>query len=413
RIELKVPKWVGPASVRRGVHAEAGALDLVSVEGMARPHPYLLPSGEGFPDNDERFLRFSAAVAALTERDAPDVLHLNDWHTATALAALESPPPSVLSIHNLVYQGITAPAWLTKIGPRAKAFERQKECNPLAGGIALADRIVVVSPTYAKEVRTPAGGAGLDALLTSRAGQLVGILNGIDTTVWDPAHDRALVRTYGARTLWRKEANREALRKDLGLRLRPDVPLFVVLSRLAHQKGIDLLVPLLRFFPALPAQLAVLGAGERDVASGLKDAVARSRGDIAFVEGYDEGMSHRLLAAGDMLLMPSRFEPCGLTQMQAMRYGTLPVATDVGGLHDTIVDLDQDPERGNGWLAAEPSEVAVLDAIHRAVRGWHRKALRRGAQRRAIATDWSWKRPAREYLELYRRVGSAGPTTLV
>jgi starch synthase len=404
RESVTVPKWAGPASVRRGVHAVAGALDLVSVPDMARPHPYLQAGGEGWKDNDARFFRFSQAVAALAKAQKPDVLHVNDWHTATALAALDEAQATVLSIHNLVYQGITDPKWLPRLGPRHEAFKLNDDCNPLAGGIALADRIVMVSDNYAREVLRPEGGAGLHTQLGSRASHLSGIRNGINVDLWDPGRDPRITKPFGPHTLWRKDENRAALRRELGLRERPGCPVFVVLTRLAHQKGIDMLVPLLQFFPQMPAQLAVLGAGDTGTVAALREAVVRSRGDVAFVEGYDEGFAHRLVAGGDMLIMPSRFEPCGLTQMEAMRYGTLPVATDVGGLHDTVIDLDHSPNAGNGWLAAEPSSVALLDALHRAVRGWQNKRLRRGAQRRAMTADWSWKVPAAEYLDVYARV---------
>ena len=188
---LDVPDWVGAASVRAGHHPAAGRLHLVSVPGMARPHPYLQANGEGWPDNSERFFRFSRAVAALVERDRPDVLHLNDWHTGPVLAGLADPPPTVVSIHNLAYQGVTGSSWLELIGPRASHYEWWGGVNPLAGALALADRIVAVSPHYATEIVTPEGGFGLDGPLRNRRDDLVGILNGIDTDIWDPATDAA------------------------------------------------------------------------------------------------------------------------------------------------------------------------------------------------------------------------------
>src|SRR5688500_2120634 len=195
-----VPDAVGPASVRSGVHAVAGQISLVRAPGIDLSHPYLQPSGEGWPDNDRRFLAFSRCVAALAVADRPEVLHLNDWHTGSALAALDGSIPSVLSLHNLAYQGQTEGSWLRKIGPRASHFEWYGGTNPLSGAIALADAVVAVSPHYATEILTPEGGFGLDGALRNRWDALSGILNGIDPTVWDPSADPALVGTYAAKT---------------------------------------------------------------------------------------------------------------------------------------------------------------------------------------------------------------------
>ena len=190
--DLAVPAWAAPATVRVGHHPIAGELHLVSVPGMARPHPYLQPDGSGWPDNEPRFLAFSAAVAALWRAVGADVLHLNDWHTAAVLGAFDVGPPSVVSIHNLAYQGVAGGAWLGVLGPRAGAYEWFGGCNPLKGGLMLADAIVAVSPSYAREILEPANGFGLDGVLRERAGALHGIRNGIDARVWNPATDPEL-----------------------------------------------------------------------------------------------------------------------------------------------------------------------------------------------------------------------------
>lgn len=403
---LDLAPWVGPAAVRSGRHAEAGPLHLVSVPGMARPHPYTDADGKGWPDNDHRFFAFGLAIARLASDLDADILHVNDWHTASALAASDPEIPTILSIHNLAYQGTTDASWLDRLGTRSAAFGRNGECNPLAGAIALADAVVVVSPTYRDEILHREHGCGLDDLLASRGDALVGILNGIDTTSWDPATDPALVRRSAAASPAAKATNRAAVRSEVGLPEQP-CPLIVAVTRLVDQKGIDLLLPSVEFLATMPAQLAILGAGEPWLVAALHDAAARLPDTVAFVDGYDDGLARRLIAGGDLLVMPSRFEPCGLTQMQAMRYGTLPIATDVGGLHDTIVDLDRSPDRGTGWLASDPSPMAILDALHRAIRGWSVATRRRAAQQRAMATDWSWQVPARRYRETYARlVGS-------
>lgn len=399
--ELAVPGWASPASARRGAHSVAGPLTLVSVPGIDRPHPYADEQGAGWPDNDARFLAFSAAVAALARETAPDVVHVNDWHAAPALAWTAGELPGVLSIHNLAHQGETHQGWLERLGPHAGAFDWSWACNPLAGGIALADAIVVVSPTYREEVLRPEGGAGLDWRLRERADVLVGIRNGIDAEVWDPMRDQHLPMPFGADDLAGKEAARRALLERVGLP-EGDCPLAVAVTRLVHQKGLDLLLPFLGDLRRESLQLAILGAGDAWLVTALREAARAHPEAIAFVEGYDEPLSHLLFGGGDLLLMPSRFEPCGLAQMQAMRYGTLPVVTDVGGLHDTVVDLDEDPASGTGWRAAAADTTAFGEALTRAARGWRSPAVRVPAQRRGMTTDWSWADPAAAYRDLYR-----------
>jgi starch synthase len=400
-LELEAPPWASPATARRGVHAQGGPLTLVSVPGMRRPHPYADEHGAAWPDNDARFLGFAAAIAALARVAAPDVLHLNDWHTAAALAWTDESLPAVLSIHNLAYQGHARLEWLERLGPRSAAFVHDGSCNPLAGGIRLADAIVVVSPTYREEVLRPESGAGLDGILRERERSLVGIRNGIDVDVWNPATDPHLPAPFDADDLAGKELARTTLLGRVGL---PDrhLPLAVGVTRLVHQKGFDLLLPILGELDRIGLQVAILGAGDAWLVRALREAAAAQPSAVAFVEGYDEPLSHLLFGGGDLLLMPSRFEPCGLAQMQAMRYGTLPVVTDVGGLHDTVADLDEDPERGTGWRAPAADTASFRATLARAVRGWRSPAVRVPAQQRGMRTDWSWSEPAAEYLDLYR-----------
>ncbi len=224
--DLAVPAWAGPASVRSGVHADAGPLSVVTAPGLARSHPYLQPDGHGWPDNDRRFLSFCQAVAAIVEATQPDIVHLNDWHTGATLAALDGSIASVLSLHNVAYQGFTDGAWLRHLGPRARHYEWFGGTNPLSGAIALADAIVAVSPTHAREILTPEGGFGLDGPLRNRWAAVSGILNGIDTTVWDPETDPgAGAQLLGGGRRGRsgraaREANRDAVRDARRLRHR-------------------------------------------------------------------------------------------------------------------------------------------------------------------------------------------------
>jgi starch synthase len=402
-IEIAVPPWARPAKIRVGDHPVAGRLHLVDVPGMARSHPYLKPNGEGWPDNAERFFRFARAIAARVEQAPPDVLHLNDWHTGATLAALTDPPPSVLSIHNLAYQGVASGTWLRRIGQRAQHYEWWGGTNPLTGAVALADAIVAVSPNYAREILTPEFGCGLDGPLSYRNEVLTGILNGIDTTVWDPSTDHHIVSRFDADSLQGKLPNRNALLERFGF-ARTDVPLAVAVTRLTDQKGIDLLVPLVSLLEQIPMRVAVLGSGDSRLAATLHAAAAAHPAWFAFVEGYDETLSHMMFAGADLFLMPSRFEPCGLTQMQAMRYGTIPIVTGVGGLVDTVPDADADRREGRGYVAARPASTDLLAAMFRAGRRITDRRRRATLQRRGMAVDWSWRRPAAEYLDLYERL---------
>jgi starch synthase len=404
--DLAVPTWVGPCVVRRGHHPVVGALTLIGVMGMARPHPYLQLDGSGWADNSERFFRFARAVAALAERDRPDVLHLNDWHTGAALAALENRLPSVMSIHNLAYQGLAGAEWLDLIGPRASHYEWWGSTNPLSGALALADRIVAVSPHYGEEIRTPAGGFGLDGPLRDRADAVVGILNGIDTDVWNPTTDSMLPATFSATSLAGKAACRVELVRRLGF-ADDDVALATVVTRLTEQKGIDLLVPLVPLLAQIPVRLAVLGSGDAVLSAELRALADRHPLNFVFVDGYDEALSHLMFAGADLFVMPSRFEPCGLTQMQAMRYGTIPVVTAVGGLVDTVPDVDVHPN-GLGFVAAEPTSIDLLAAMFRAARLVAKKTKRVAVQKRMMRIDWSWTEPAKRYAELYRQLVDEG-----
>lgn len=403
--DLEVPAWVGAARVRVGLHPTAGRLHLVSVPGIARAHPYLQADGSGWPDNSERFFRFARAVAAFVEADPPDVVHLNDWHTGAALAAMVDPPPTVISIHNLAYQGVAGPEWLDVIGPLAEHYEWWGDTNPLSGALALADRVVAVSPHYVTEIITPEGGFGLDGPLRQRGDALVGVLNGIDTDVWNPATDPHLVANFDASTLVNRPANRTALLERLGLPADA-TPLVTVVTRLTHQKGIDLLVPLIPLLKQIPMRLGILGSGDAVLAAELRRLATEHPEHLAFVEGYDESLSHQMFAGADAFLMPSRFEPCGLTQMQAMRYGAVPIVTAVGGLVDTVPDADDDARGGVGFVARTVEPTDLLAAMFRAARRLKDKRRTATLQKRMMSIDWSWAGPAQTYLALYEELRS-------
>ncbi|MEO6124601.1 MAG: glycogen/starch synthase [Ilumatobacteraceae bacterium] len=405
---LDVPRWIGRAVARTGLATDAtGAatipVTLIDLPGIRRSHPYLQPDGDGWPDNDHRFMAFSTAVAALVMLDRPDVLHLNDWHTASTLAALDDPPPTVLTIHTLGYQGQSDSGWIRSFPYHHSDYQFGGAFNPLVGGIRRADLVISVSPHYVDEIRTDAGGFGVAGVLRDKGDRLVGILNGIDTDEWNPATDRHLTTRYDRTDPSPKSLLREQLLTEFGL-IDGAGPLLSVVTRLAHQKGIDLIVPTFGYLRGLGARLVVLGSGEQHLVDQLDHAVRHYPDIVSFHNGYDEGLAHRMFAGSDVFVMPSRFEPCGLAQMQAMRYGTLPLVTDVGGLHDTVTDIDAFPTTGTGVVVAEPSAIALLDGIHRIARAHSNSRRRTAMRKRGMAIDWSWEQPAGRHVDWYRRL---------
>lgn len=403
RIPLALPDWAGPGSIRVGEHPIAGRVHLVEVPGIARSHPYLQPDGRGWLDNTERFLRFARAVAAFVEERGADVVHLNDWHTATALAAIDPAIPTVLSLHNLAHQGATGSEWLDVIGPRGHHYEWWGGLNPLTGAIALADRVVAVSPHHASEILSVDGGFGLDGPLRDRGPAVTGILNGIDTGLWDPSADPALPAPFSVDDLGPRDRSRAALNERLGFADDGRL-LAVAVTRLTDQKGIDLLEPVVPLLDEFPMRLAILGSGERDLAERLADLSTDHADRFAFVEGYDEQLAHLMFAGSDLFVMPSRFEPCGLTQMQAMRYGSVPVVTGVGGLVDTVPDADAHPRSGRGFVADRAEVGPIISALHRAARRCGDRRRLATLRRRVMSVDWSWDGPAGEYADIYRRL---------
>jgi len=271
----------------------------------------------------------------------------------------------------------------------------------LKAGLQYADAITTVSPTYAQEIQTPEDGMGLDGLLRYRADRLSGILNGIDTTQWNPATDPYLAATYDIVRLDKKADNKAALRSELGLAVA-DMPLIGIVSRFTEQKGLDLVAGIADALATLPVQLAVLGNGMPEMEAAFRAMASRWPGQFAVHVGFDEGLAHRIEAGADIFLMPSRFEPCGLNQMYSLRYGTPPLVRATGGLADTVIDAS-DTQRGNGFVFGPATPAALLATISRAVALWrdnprHWETL----QRRGMSADFSWRVPAQRYANLYR-----------
>jgi starch synthase len=273
----------------------------------------------------------------------------------------------------------------------------------MKAGLVFADAVTTVSPTYAREITTPAGGEGLDGVLRMRGGTLSGILNGIDDVEWDPARDPHLPAHFDAQRLAGKAACKKALQEEMGLPVRADLPLLAVVSRLADQKGIDLLLAALPELLRRDLQVAVLGSGRHDWEEALQRAAGHHRDRLAVRIGFDEGLAHRIEAGADLFLMPSRFEPCGLNQLYSLRYGTVPVARSVGGLADTIEDFDG-WRRGTGFLFKDYDHRAMVTAVRRALELFRDKRAWHAMMKRGMALDHSWARSAERYRELYRRL---------
>lgn len=404
------------AVLRRACTADGVPLLLLDCAACyARPgNPYLGADGRDWHDNAIRFGLLSHVAAVLGSPANPldwqaQIVHCNDWQAALAPALLHylygSRVKTLLTVHNLAFQGLFGPHVLAELGlpPHAWAMdgvEYYGHFSFLKAGLQRADLITTVSPSYAREIQQDSEGMGLAGLLRYRREDLVGILNGIDTQRWDPARDPLIGSGYTAQTLARKSANKRALQRQLGLAAREDWPLFGVVSRLVHQKGLDLLLPLVDALQKLPAQLVVLGSGDRALEEALASAAQRHPANIAVRIGFDEKLAHLIEAGCDAFVMPSRFEPCGLNQMYSLRYGTPPIVRKTGGLADTVIDA-ADKARGNGFVFDEASAPALFAAIERAAALWQRPRLWRALQQRAMAAQHDWQGPAQAYRRCY------------
>ncbi|WP_144186476.1 glycogen synthase GlgA [Elioraea rosea] len=401
----------------------AGGLDLLVLDAPAlfdRPgSPYLAPGGYDWPDNAQRFaaLGRSAAIAARGAGTIArfDLVHAHDWQAALApayLAFAEGPRiPSVMTIHNMAFQGQFPPAVFPALGLPQEAFtiegvEYYGMVGYLKAGLHYADRITTVSPTYAREIATPEGGMGLDGLIRARAGRVLGVVNGIDVTVWNPAADRTLRQRYGAGTLEARAANRAAIEQAFGLGAEAG-PIFAVVSRLTWQKGMDLLAEALPALMAEGGRLALLGTGDAALEGAFLAAAQRYPGRVGVRIGFDEGLSHRIFGGADAIVVPSRFEPCGLTQLYGLRYGCVPVVSRVGGLADTVIDANEAAVEAGVATGVQfsPVTVAALEAaLARAVALFRDPEAWQSIQRAGMRTDLSWSRRAAAYAALFREV---------
>ena len=384
-----------------------------------RDHLYGTPAGDD-PDNGERFAFFSrASLEAMKALDfAPDIVHGHDWQSATAFAYLRfvygddpffASSRSLFTVHNLAYQGVFDRGILDRVGLPPSlydpaALEFYGKVNFLKSGFLYSDAISTVSPTYSREIQTPEYGCGLDGLLRMRSRDLHGILNGVDYLEWNPVTDPFLPARFGPRDLSGKRTCRAELLRMFGMPDTPGAPVVGMVTRLAGQKGLDIVCDALDGILSLGAKLVILGAGDRSIEDFLGRARTLRPDGLGLKIAFDERIAHMIYAGSDIFLIPSRYEPCGLTQMYALKYGTVPIVRATGGLDDTIREFDPAARAGNGFKFPAPTPAGLLAGLRRAVDQFADKETWRALVRNAMASDFSWTRSAGAYLALYRKI---------
>ena len=380
--------------------------------------------GHDFPDNAERFIFFSKAVAHLARelRPAADVVHLNDWQTGLAALFLAQSrsqsklgvPRTCMTIHNLAYQGVFPAAQYAFTNLRWECFnpdtvEFYGQLNCLKAGIAGADVITTVSPRYSREITTDEFGCGLDGLLRQRQACLYGIPNGVDYEEWDPAANHWIPHAYSPDNLAGKAANKLDLQREFGLPVDASIPLFGNIGRLVEQKGVDIMLTALEEILAGGIQFVLLGTGTPALQNAYQELMRRHPGKVYVRIGFDEGLSHRIEAGCDFFLMPSRYEPCGLNQMYSLRYGTIPIVHATGGLDDTVTDIRDHPDAANGTMKANGikfhdfSAAALTKAIRKALAVFAEPDVFACFRQNAMAADFSWESTAAQYVAVYQR----------
>ncbi len=403
----------------RLVAGKAKGLDIIAVDAPHLYHRsgniYLGPDGRDWGDNAQRFAALSLAAAQVAWGELPgyrpDILHAHDWQAALAAIFIKyhGGPKTVMTVHNIAFPGQFPASFFALLGLPPDAFsvdgvEYYGSVSFLKAGLAAADAITTVSPTYAQEICTPEYGMGFDGLLRARRGVLQGIVNGIDTEVWNPETDPLIAATYSAKTLAKRAANKRAVETRFGLDPGDGI-LHGVVSRLTWQKGLDVFASSLDWMVESGARLALVGTGEPALELAIREAAARHPGRIGAVIGYDEGLSHLVQAGCDTILVPSRFEPCGLTQLYGLRYGCVPVVARTGGLADTVIDANEAALTAGvatGFQFSPVDDASLQHALTRAAACHADRAAWQRVQACGMASDVSWGRSASAYARLYR-----------
>jgi starch synthase len=408
----------GPIRLLGGSHEELDLLVLDAPHLFARPgNPYVAEDGRDWPDNGVRFAALSRMAAEIGQGAirsfVPDIVHAHDWQAGLAPAYLhyanDPRPCTVMTVHNMAYQGKFPAELLDTFGLPPESFtmhgvEYYGMISFLKAGLQFSDRITTVSPTYAVEIQGDDAGMGLGGLLRERSKVLSGILNGIDTCVWNPETDPYIAARFSTEALEFRAANKAALQLRLGLDPSPDALLLAVISRLSWQKGLDLLLENLATVVNEGMQFALLGSGDSDLQDRYQAVAKANVGRIAVRIGYDEALAHLIQAGADALAVPSRFEPCGLTQLCALRYGSVPIVSRVGGLADTVIDVEEGDVAGGGTTGFKfgpGTDETLAGALRRASNSFRDKPLWRKLQLNGMSTDVSWRNRASQYAALY------------
>jgi len=384
-----------------------------------RDYVYNTPTGD-YPDNALRFAFFSKAIleASLALRFKPDIIHCNDWQTALALFYLRHDQryteffkgsKTLFTIHNMAYQGLFPRDAIDKVDIDDSFFTPEElefygRVNFLKSGIIYSDAVSTVSKGYAREILTKEYGCGLEGLLASRKDKLHGILNGVDYTVWNPAIDKHIKANYDKTNLENKEICKKDLLEEIGIKTDTSLPLIGVITRLAEQKGIDVIADAAERIISLGCNIVILGIGEERYHKLLSELAKAHPKNISVKLMFDNPLAHRIEAGSDMFIMPSRYEPCGLNQMYSLKYGTIPVVRATGGLDDTIVDYTCDKSKGNGFKFEKASPDELLEAIRRALSVFKNKEEWEKLVKRGMGLDFSWNHSAREYIRLYKSI---------
>ncbi|MFZ1684425.1 MAG: glycogen synthase GlgA [Candidatus Zixiibacteriota bacterium] len=382
-------------------------------------------TGKDFPDNDERFICFNKAVLELVKRMGwrPDVIHVHDWQAALVPVYLKSQyahdpilagVPTVLTIHNLGYQGIFEPGKFMNLGlpdslfyAMTGPFEFFGKVNFLKAGLMTANKLTTVSPRYAREIQSSDEfGCGLQGVLQQRTKDLDGILNGVDYTIWSPSRDRQLQYHYTTANLSGKKKNKVELLAQAGMPFRDKAPLIGVISRMTDQKGWDLIAEAAETLFARNVQMIVLGTGDAKYQTLMSDLETKYPDKVRTFVKFDDALAHKIEAASDIFLMPSRWEPCGLNQLYSLKYGTVPVVREVGGLADTVTDFDPVTGRGTGFVFKEYKAAAMLKALDRAIESFGKKRVWTKIVKAGMLKDFSWDNSARQYVSLFEKLTS-------
>ncbi len=432
RFGLEYINWIGAIPIRISgrsldVHFHKGYLPNSHVEIYFIDYPRFFHRHTIYTndiDEDERFILFSKAVIELMQKLkwGPDIVHLNDWQTGLIPLLIKdnyswdklfAKTSTVFTIHNIGYQGSFPKETLYKaeINPRffesPGQVEHEGRLNFLKAGISFADIITTVSETYARELLLPEYSFGMHHVLNYRSNDFYGILNGIDYNIWNPETDKHIPYNYSIKDISGKLKNKQELLSQFGLNFDENIPLIGIISRLAIQKGFDILLSSMEYLMSLNFQLILLGSGEYEYESAFNELANRFSHKFGIYIGYNNDLSHLIEAGSDMFLMPSHYEPCGLNQIYSLKYGTVPIVRKTGGLADTVKDWDEmsalGKDTGNGYSFVDYNGYALTNAVERAIRDFHNKPVWKKIQKNGMSEDFSWKRSAEKYINLYKK----------